>query len=99
MINDPKSASFENLALCFAVYFAATISVDDAEQQSVLMGHDKLELLHSFKLGLEQAFAHGDFLDRPTITGLHALAIYIVGWILTGTLLTTNIFLSSSSFE
>ncbi|KAF7557993.1 hypothetical protein G7Z17_g281 [Cylindrodendrum hubeiense] len=31
----------------------------------------------TLKVGLEQAFAHGNFLDRPTITGLHALAIYL----------------------
>lgn len=76
-IDNPTEASFENLSLCLAIYFASTVSLDDAEALAIL-GQDKYAHLLSFKVGLEQAFAHGDFLDRPTLTGLHALAIYLV---------------------
>jgi len=75
-IDKPTKASFENLALCLAIYFASTVSLDDGEAQAIL-GQDKCAHLLSFKVGLEQAFAQGDFLDRPTLTGLHALAIYL----------------------
>jgi len=76
-IDEPTKAPLENLALCLAIYFASIVSLDDGEAQAVL-GQDKRICLLSFKLGLEQAFAQGDFLDRPTLTGLHALAIYLV---------------------
>jgi hypothetical protein len=76
-IDSPAEAPLENHALCLAIYFAATVSLDDRETQ-VVVGRDKCAHLLSFKMGLEQAFAQGDFLDRPTLTGLHALAIYLV---------------------
>lgn len=77
VINDPSSASAEKLALAFAIYFASTVSLDAAEAK-LLLGQDQHTALLQFKLGLEQAFAHGDFLDRPTIAGLNALSIYVV---------------------
>ena len=80
-IDNPVTASLDNLALSFAIYFASTVSLDAPEAQAVL-GEDEHTLLLRFKVGLEQAFAHGDFLDRPTMTGLHALAIYLVWFIL-----------------
>lgn len=76
VIDNPTTASMENLSLSFAIYFASTVSLDVAEA-GLLLGQDKTTALHQFKLGLEQSFAHGDFLDRPTTTGLHALAIYL----------------------
>ena len=80
-INDPITASPDNLALSFAIYFAATVSLDGPEAH-VILEQDKHMLLLRFKAGLEQAFAYGDFLDRPTMTALHALAIYLVCTIL-----------------
>ena len=80
-IDDPTTASPDNLALSFAIYFAATVSLDGPEAQLILE-QDKHRLLLRFKLGLEQAFAYGDFLDRPTMTALHALAVYLVCTIL-----------------
>ena len=76
-IDNPIMASTDNLALCFAIYFASTASLDVPESQ-ITLGQDKHMLLLQFKVGLEQAFAYGDFLDRPTMTGLHAFAIYLV---------------------
>jgi hypothetical protein len=76
-IDEPTKASPEDLALAFAVYYSAAVTLEAPEDQSTL-GMDKHTFLLQVKLGLEQAFAHGDFLDRPTLTGLHALAIYLV---------------------
>ncbi|ERT01324.1 hypothetical protein HMPREF1624_02568 [Sporothrix schenckii ATCC 58251] len=82
VIHDPGAASYEDLALCFAIYFAALVSLEDGEDTLLLNGDglfgiSKTDLLQKLKLGLEQSLAHGDFLDRPTLTGLHALAIYL----------------------
>jgi hypothetical protein len=79
-IDDPTKASSENLALTFAIYFASTVSLDGPGAQLTLGESKNLPLLR-FKAGLEQAFAHGDFLDRPTMTGLQAMAIYLVCFI------------------
>ncbi|KAK0757775.1 hypothetical protein N5P37_009791 [Trichoderma harzianum] len=93
VIHDPASASFHDLAFCFAIYFASAVSFEDVEAR-LFLGQDKDDALNTFKTGLEQAFAHGDFLDRPTLTGLLALVIYLSGlrvhnrgkgiWILNG---------------
>lgn len=77
-IDDPAAASLENLALCLAIYFASAVTLDDDEATRATLGQDKRTYLLCFKVGLEQAFAQGDFLDRPTLTGLNALAIYLV---------------------
>lgn len=76
-IDKPTESSFENFALCLAIYFASAVSLGDEEAQAIL-GQAKCAHLLSFKTGLEQAFAQGDFLDRPTLTGLQAMAIYLV---------------------
>ena len=77
VINDPTAEPFENLGLCFAICFASTVSLSGPEAQIVLQ-QDKHTLLASFKVGLEQALAQGNFLDSPTLTGLHAFAMYLV---------------------
>jgi hypothetical protein len=92
-IDDPSSCLLENLALSFAIYYVAVLAIPDSDVDSVLE-QNKHSLLIQFKLGLEQSFARGDFLDCPTLTGLHALSIYLSGlrihnrgkgaWILNG---------------
>jgi len=77
IIDNPITASLDSLALSFAIYFAATSALEADEAQAIL-GQDKHTLLFRFKVGLEQSFAHGDFLNSPTVTGLRALAIYLV---------------------
>lgn len=77
LIDNPGAAPFDNLALGFAIYYAATLSLDDSQAQMTL-GEDKMNSLLRFKTGLEQALAYRDFLDCPTLTGLRALAIYLV---------------------
>jgi hypothetical protein len=76
-IDDPSRASFSDLALCYAIYFASTVTVHD-DEVPLILGRDKEGLLLELKIGLEQALAHGNFLDRPSLTGLQALAIWLV---------------------
>ena len=76
-IDEPITVSLDSLALCFAIYFAAAVSLDIPEAQETLSEGNYMILLW-LKASLEQAFAHGDFLDRPTVTGLHVLTIYLV---------------------
>ncbi|KIH92786.1 hypothetical protein SPBR_02438 [Sporothrix brasiliensis 5110] len=81
-IHDPDATSYDDLALCFAIYFAALVSLEEGEAALLLKGDghlsiSKTDMLQKLKLGLEQSLAHGDFLDRPTLTGLHALVIYL----------------------
>ncbi|KEF60647.1 uncharacterized protein A1O9_02208 [Exophiala aquamarina CBS 119918] len=75
-IEQPVGAPLDHHALCLAIFYATTITLDDEEALEVL-GQERYTQLLKFKVGLEQAFAQGDFLDRPTLTGLHALAIYL----------------------
>ena len=88
-IDSPSTASFEDLALCFSIYFAAAVSLDDQDATSVFVQNNHSSLV-DYKLGLEQSFAHGDFLERPTLTGLLALAIYLVSSVRRLTLLDVN---------
>lgn len=74
-IDDPVTAEFDDLAFCYSVYFAAAVSLDDS---TALL--EKTAELQRFKMGIEQAFSHGDFFNRPTLTGLRALAIYVVSF-------------------
>ncbi|KAF5537897.1 hypothetical protein FPHYL_12669 [Fusarium phyllophilum] len=73
-IDDPARAKFDDLAFCYSIYFAAAVSLE--EQTALFL--DKTTVLQRFKMGIEQAFSHGDFFNRPTLTGLRALAIYLV---------------------
>ncbi|KAF5681459.1 hypothetical protein FCIRC_5547 [Fusarium circinatum] len=73
-IDDPVTAKLDNLAFCYSIYFAAAVSLE--EPTSLFL--DKTRELQRFKMGIEQALAHGDFFNRPTLTGLRALAIYLV---------------------
>ncbi|CAI4215869.1 unnamed protein product [Parascedosporium putredinis] len=59
-IDDPINASSDAMALCFAVYYAATIARDADTAQGVVR-EEMLPNLQQFKTGLELAFAHADF--------------------------------------
>ncbi|KEY69358.1 hypothetical protein S7711_08116 [Stachybotrys chartarum IBT 7711] len=76
VIQDPAKASYENLALCFAIYFTTVASLTE-EDAKILLGRDRTAALFLFKDGLEQSFAYADFLDCPTVTLLNALSTYI----------------------
>ncbi|KAF7558192.1 hypothetical protein G7Z17_g121 [Cylindrodendrum hubeiense] len=75
-IDNPNNTSTEVLAVCCAVYFSATVSLDPSEVASILEG-EKYTWLQRFKKGIEQGFAHSEFLEAPTVVLLQALAIYL----------------------
>lgn len=76
-IDDPSAASYDTLALCFAIYYAATIALDGSEILTTLHSLDRRSLLQKFKTGLEQALAYSDFLEHPSLTCLQAVAVYL----------------------
>lgn len=75
--NDPASASSEDLALCFAIYYASVTTLPLKEVLAVT-GEDATQALQRYRICLEQSLAQADFLDNPTVTILQALAIYMV---------------------
>ncbi|EFY92528.1 C6 transcription factor, putative [Metarhizium acridum CQMa 102] len=77
VINDPATASPEALALCYAVYYASTVALDEREDCPRLLGEPWLSALHRYKAGLEQSFAQADLLENPTVLLLQAMAIYL----------------------
>lgn len=75
VIGDPTKASSENLALCFAIYFASVTATTSNEALDIT-GEDKKQALVRYRMCLEQSMAQADFLENPTITLLQAMAIY-----------------------
>nr|RBQ98925.1 hypothetical protein FVER53263_03225 [Fusarium verticillioides] len=75
VIGDPTKASNENLALCFAIYFAA-ITATPSDDALDITGEDKKQALLRYRMCLEQSMAQSDFLENPTIASLQAMAIY-----------------------
>ncbi|SCV28701.1 uncharacterized protein FFB14_01919 [Fusarium fujikuroi] len=75
VIGDPTKASSENLALCFAIYFASVTATTSTEALDIT-GEDKKQALVRYRMCLEQSMAQADFLENPTITLLQAMAIY-----------------------
>ncbi|KAM0280548.1 hypothetical protein ACHAQH_003993 [Verticillium albo-atrum] len=75
-IDKPNECTPETLALCFAFYFSGATIFDEEEALGVF-GRDSFASLQQFKTGLEQAVAHADFLENPTITTIQALAVYL----------------------
>lgn len=75
-IEDPAAAPLENLALSYAVFFVTIVSRGE-DEVTVLLGGSRMAWLTQTKMGFEQALAHADFLDKPTMTCLHAMAIYL----------------------
>ena len=76
-INGPSDASVQTLALCFAIYYASVVVLDDCDVAALFQGN-RILALHQFKLGLEQALAQARFLEQPTVRLLQAIAIYLV---------------------
>ncbi|CRK23793.1 hypothetical protein BN1708_013802 [Verticillium longisporum] len=76
VIDKPGECSPGMLALSFAIFFAAATVYDQDEAVGVL-GNDPVASLQLLKTGLEQAIAHADFLESPTVTTIQALAIYL----------------------
>ncbi|KAF3356867.1 hypothetical protein VdG1_03425 [Verticillium dahliae VDG1] len=62
-----------NEALAFAVYYAAVTSMSEEDVASSF-GATKAELNYKFRLGLEHALAHADFIRLPTVTLIQAFS-------------------------
>lgn len=77
VIDNPDHASAEAIAMCYAVCFSAVVALGSAEV-AVLLEDDKYTCLSRFKMGVEQAFAHSELLESPTLGLVQALAIYLV---------------------
>jgi len=75
VISDPTKASNENLALCFAIYYAS-VTATASDETLDITGEDKKQALIRYRMCLEQSLAEADFLENPTITLLQAMAIY-----------------------
>jgi hypothetical protein len=76
-IDEPSRAPLDNHAFCFAIYFAAAVSLNVTEASNAFGSEPSPHLLN-FKLGMEQSLAQANYLDQPTVTALRALAIYLV---------------------
>ncbi|KAH8168294.1 fungal specific transcription factor domain-containing protein [Sarocladium implicatum] len=76
VIDDPRAASAEAVAKCYAVYFFAVVVMAPAEV-TVLLDIDKYTCLSVLKTGIEQALAHSEFLEAPTVGLLQAFAVYL----------------------
>ncbi|ODM20347.1 hypothetical protein SI65_03400 [Aspergillus cristatus] len=74
-IMDPKSASPSQMALVFAIYFAAVTTLDKNEDSSILTGN-RHTILDRYRTGLDQALMQTDFLSKPKLLDLQALAIF-----------------------
>jgi Fungal Zn(2)-Cys(6) binuclear cluster domain len=76
-ILDPRSAGPSTVALTFAIYFAAvTALIHDNENEPIELPWEKPILLKRYKMALDRLVT--DLINRPDVTALQALAIYVV---------------------
>ncbi|KAF4445867.1 hypothetical protein F53441_10428 [Fusarium austroafricanum] len=73
--SDPSRATIESLGLCFAIYYSSVTALTPEEVLEII-GEEKNQVLHRYRICIEQSLAQADFLDNPTLTLLQALAIY-----------------------
>lgn len=78
VLDNPEGASYENLALCFSVYYSAAVALDDSDDCVSILGENWTDALQRFKTGLEQSFGNADLLENPTVMLVQAMAIYAV---------------------
>jgi hypothetical protein len=76
-INNPSNAEDDLNALLFAIYFAATTSLSNADASNLLV-QDRSTALAKFKQGLEHFLACANIFDLPSMRSLQAMTIYIV---------------------
>jgi hypothetical protein len=76
-ILNPKAAGRSMIALTYAICFAAITALEDgAEEIDLPLG--KTGLLKRYRVPLERLLIDKDVMDRPEMTALQALAIYVV---------------------
>jgi hypothetical protein len=78
-MESPADAQPEDLALCYAVFFAAMAVMHPTEAQALVQQHeeDAATVQARCKIGLEQALTEAEVLDKPTLPLLCALALYL----------------------
>ena len=76
-INDLESAPPDIECLMFATYFAGTTSLS-TDEVTAMFGEDKMTCLARFSAGLDASFGAANVLERPTLTALQAMTIYLV---------------------
>lgn len=79
-ILDPKSAGSSTVALTYAIYFAAVTALchDSNNNEPVDLPCEKTELLKRYKTSLDRLLLGTDLMNRPEMTALQALTIYVV---------------------
>ncbi|KAL7914486.1 hypothetical protein GGI35DRAFT_147423 [Trichoderma velutinum] len=77
-ILDTRSAQPSMLALTFAIYYAAVTALCHHDcDEPVDLSWEKPVLLKRYQTALDRLLVTSDFLNRPDMTGLQALAIYV----------------------
>lgn len=78
-ILDPKSAGSSTVALTFAIYFAAVTALGhDDQNEPIELPCEMPVLLKRYKMSLDRLLLVTDLMNRPEMTALQALAIYVV---------------------
>ncbi|KAL7939071.1 hypothetical protein V8C35DRAFT_145 [Trichoderma chlorosporum] len=77
-ILDARSAQPSMLALTFAIYYAAVTALCHHDcDEPVDLSWEKPVLLERYQIALDRLLVTPDFMNRPDMTGLQALAIYV----------------------
>lgn len=78
-ILDPRFAPSSNVALTFAIYYAAVTALcHDDNYESIDLPWEKPVLLKRYRMCLDRLLTVKDLTSRPEIAALQALAIYVV---------------------
>ena len=78
-ILDPKSAQVSTVALTFAIYYAAVTALHHNNgDEPVDLPFEKQVLWKRYQTALDRLLVTPNFMTRPDIPGLQALAIYLV---------------------
>lgn len=75
---DPRSAHRSTVMLTFAIYYAAVTVLYYSDDENVDLGCEKPVLLKRYQTVLDRLLVTPDLMSGPDITGLQALAIYVV---------------------
>ena len=78
-ILDPRTAPSSAVALTFAIFFAAVTALcHDKNNERFGLPYEKSILLKRYKESLDRLLLVTDLMNRPELTALQALAIYVV---------------------
>lgn len=76
-ILDPKSAGRSMISLTYAIYFAAVTSLEQIDEP-VNLPMESPKLLKMYRSSLDRLLIVTDIMNRPELTALQALSIYVV---------------------